>query len=231
MDGSLPRSSCQALAGVRLRTRRGKAHLRMVPIQRVADAGLPTPYGHFRIVAYSAPGGEEHLALILGAVDDGEPVPVRLHSECLTGDVLRSCRCDCGEQLESSLQLLQLQGRGILLYMRQEGRGIGLVNKIRAYAIQDQGFDTVEANIALGLPADMRGYDEAAEMLLDLGVRQVHLLTNNPAKIEGLERHGITVMDRVSVELSPNPSNLDYLRTKREKMGHLLSPSLLAIDD
>ncbi len=203
----------------------------MPSIERVAEADLPTEYGQLRVIAYQAPGENAHLALVLGSVDGGEPVLVRLHSECLTGDVLRSCRCDCGGQLEGSLQLLQQQGRGILLYMRQEGRGIGLVNKIRAYAIQDQGYDTVEANLALGLPEDMREYQQAAEMLLDLRVRQVRLLTNNPAKIQGLQRHGITVTERVALQVSPNASDLGYLETKREKMGHLLPSTLLLADD
>jgi GTP cyclohydrolase II len=167
------------------------------------------------------PEHKEHVALTLGAIDGGGPVLVRAHSECLTGDVLGSSRCDCGEQLEGSLRFLQQQGRGILLYLRQEGRGIGLANKISAYALQEQGLDTVEANLALGLPEDAREYRVAAEMLLDLGVRRVHLLTNNPAKIAGLERYGVEVVERIPLSMSPNPSNLGYLRTKREKMGHL----------
>jgi GTP cyclohydrolase II len=170
---------------------------------------------------YDTPEHKEHVALTLGAIDGGGPVLVRAHSECLTGDVLGSSRCDCGEQLEDSLRFLQQQGRGILLYLRQEGRGIGLANKISAYALQEQGLDTVEANLALGLPEDAREYRVAAEMLLDLGVRRVHLLTNNPAKIAGLERYGVEVVERIPLSMSPNPSNLGYLRTKREKMGHL----------
>jgi 3,4-dihydroxy 2-butanone 4-phosphate synthase/GTP cyclohydrolase II len=161
------------------------------------------------------------VALTLGAIDDGEPVLVRAHSECLTGDVFGSSRCDCGEQLADSLRFLQKQGRGALLYLRQEGRGIGLTKKISAYALQEQGLDTVEANLALGLPEDMRDYRVAAEMLLDLGVRRASLLTNNPAKVEGLERHGVEVVERIPLEITPNPLNLEYLRTKREKMGHL----------
>ncbi len=170
---------------------------------------------------YETPERKEHVALTLGAVDDGEPVVVRAHSECLTGDVLGSSRCDCGEQLDDSMRFLREQGRGVLLYLRQEGRGIGLANKISAYALQEHGFDTVEANLALGLPEDMRDYRVAAEMLLDLGVRRVRLLTNNPAKIRDLERHGVEVVERIPLSVSPNPSNLGYLRTKREKMGHL----------
>jgi GTP cyclohydrolase II len=194
----------------------------MMPVtRRVAQAGLPTRYGTFEMFVYDAPEHKEHVALTLGAIDDGEPILVRAHSECLTGDVFGSSRCDCGEQLDKSLRFLQEQGRGVLLYLRQEGRGIGLTKKISAYALQEQGLDTVEANLALGLPEDMRDYQAAAEMLLDLGVRRVRLLTNNPAKIEGLERHGVEVMERVPLGISPNPSNLGYLRTKRAKMGHL----------
>jgi 3,4-dihydroxy 2-butanone 4-phosphate synthase/GTP cyclohydrolase II len=166
------------------------------------------------------------VALTLGVIDEGEPVLVRAHSECLTGDVLGSSRCDCGEQLADSLRLLQQQGRGILLYLRQEGRGIGLTKKITAYALQEQGLDTVEANLALGLPEDMRDYRVAAEMLLDLGVWRARLITNNPAKIEGLELYGIEVVERIPLRMSPNPSNVGYLRTKREKMGHILPQSV-----
>jgi 3,4-dihydroxy 2-butanone 4-phosphate synthase / GTP cyclohydrolase II len=190
--------------------------------QRVARANLPTRYGRFEMFVYDTPEHEEHVALTLGAIDDGRPVLVRVHSECLTGDVFGSSRCDCGEQLAESLRFLQEQGGGVLLYLRQEGRGIGLTRKVSAYALQEQGLDTVEANLALGLPEDMRDYRVAAEMLLDLGVRRACLLTNNPAKIEGLERYGVEVVARIPLGISPNPSNLGYLRTKREKMGHLL---------
>jgi 3,4-dihydroxy 2-butanone 4-phosphate synthase / GTP cyclohydrolase II len=193
----------------------------MPATRRVAKANLPTRYGAFEMFVYDTPEHKEHVALSLGAVDDGEPVLVRAHSECLTGDVLGSSRCDCGEQLDDSLRYFREQGRGVLLYLRQEGRGIGLARKISAYALQEQGFDTVEANLALGLPEDARDYRVAAEMLFDLGVRRVRLLTNNPAKIEGLERHGVEVVERIPLEIAPNPSNLGYLRTKREKMGHL----------
>jgi 3,4-dihydroxy 2-butanone 4-phosphate synthase/GTP cyclohydrolase II len=201
----------------------------MTSIQCVAEARLPTRYGPFRLLIYTAPDRKEHLALTVGIVDDGKPVLVRLHSECLTGDVFGSCRCDCGEQLEDSLAFLQRQGCGVLLYIRQEGRGIGLTNKIRTYALQEQGYDTVEANLALGFPEDLRDYAEAAEILHDLGVRRVRLLTNNPAKIEGLERYGIEVVERLPLQVPPNPANTVYLRTKREKMGHLLAPSDLSI--
>ena len=194
--------------------------------RRVARATLPIRYGTFEMFVYATPEYKEHVALTLGVIDDGEPVLVRAHSECLTGDVLGSSRCDCGEQLADSLRLLQQQGRGILLYLRQEGRGIGLTKKITAYALQEQGLDTVEANLALGLPEDMRDYRVAAEMLLDLGVWRARLITNNPAKIEGLELYGIEVVERIPLRTSPNPSNVGYLRTKREKMGHILPQSV-----
>jgi 3,4-dihydroxy 2-butanone 4-phosphate synthase / GTP cyclohydrolase II len=197
--------------------------------RRVAQAGLPTRYGTFEMFVYNASDHKEHVALTLGAIDGGDPVLVRAHSECLTGDVFGSSRCDCGEQLDESLRFLQEQGRGVLLYLRQEGRGIGLAKKISAYALQEQGLDTVEANHALGLPEDMRDYRVAAEMLLDLGVRKARLLTNNPAKVEGLQRYGVEVVERVPLGISPNPSNLGYLRTKREKMGHLF-PMAVALE-
>jgi GTP cyclohydrolase II len=194
----------------------------MIPAtRRVAQAHLPTRYGAFEMFVYNTADHKEHVALTLGTIDTGGPVLVRAHSECLTGDVFGSSRCDCGEQLEDSLRFLQENERGVLLYLRQEGRGIGLTKKISAYALQEQGLDTVEANHALGLPEDMRDYRVAAEMLLDLGVRRARLLTNNPAKIEGLQRYGVEVVERVPLRISPNPSNLGYLRTKREKMGHL----------
>jgi GTP cyclohydrolase II len=202
----------------------------MSATRRVARASLPTHYGTFEMFVYDAPGRKEHVALTLGAIDDGGgPVLVRVHSECLTGDVFGSSRCDCGEQLDDSLRYLQEQGRGVLLYLRQEGRGIGLTKKISAYALQEQGLDTVEANLALGLPEDMRSYRVAAEMLLDLGVWRARLLTNNPAKIEGLERHGVEVVERVPLGISPKPSNVGYLQTKREKMGHVF-PMPMALE-
>jgi GTP cyclohydrolase II len=189
--------------------------------RRVAQASLPTRYGRFQMFVYETPEHKEHVALTLGAIHDCGSVLVRAHSECLTGDVLGSSRCDCGEQLADSLRFLQEERCGILLYLRQEGRGIGLAKKISAYALQEQGLDTVEANLALGLPEDMRDYRVAAEILLDLGVSRVRLLTNNPAKIEGLERYGVEIVERIPLRMAPNPSNLGYLRTKREKMGHL----------
>ena len=189
--------------------------------RRVAETQLPTRYGEFRCIVYSMPDGTEQIALLAGAVDENEPTTVRLHSECLTGDVFGSLRCDCGEQLADSLRFLQADGHGILLYLRQEGRGIGLFNKIRAYALQEQGFDTIEANTMLGFPEDARDYRYAAEMLLDLGIREVRLMTNNPAKITGLELHDIHVVERIPLEVMPNPANHHYLHTKVTKMGHL----------
>jgi 3,4-dihydroxy 2-butanone 4-phosphate synthase/GTP cyclohydrolase II len=197
----------------------------MLSIRRVARAGIPTSHGDFEMFVYEAADRKEHVALFTGfepgTLDENETLLVRLHSECLTGDVFGSRRCDCGEQLEESMRLLREQERGVLLYLRQEGRGIGLANKISAYALQERGLDTVEANHALGLPEDARDYRVAAEMLLDLGVRRINLLTNNPAKIEGLGRHGVEVVERVPLRVLAKPSNVGYLRTKREKMGHL----------
>ena len=195
--------------------------------RRLARTNLPTRFGTFEVFVYDSAERKEHVALTLGVVDDGEPVLVRAHSECLTGDVFGSSRCDCGEQLDHSLRLLGEQGRGVLLYLRQEGRGIGLANKISAYALQERGLDTVEANHALGLPEDARDYRVAAEMLLELRVRRAAVLTNNPAKIEGLRSHGIEVVERLPVRVEPNPFNFAYLQTKREKLGHLLPSSVL----
>ena len=203
---------------------------KMPSIRRVARAGLPTSHGSFELFVYEALDGKEHVALTTGLgsespKEDG-PVLIRLHSECLTGDVFGSRRCDCGGQLEESMRLLREQGRGVLLYLRQEGRGVGLSNKISAYALQDEGLDTVQANLALGLPEDARDYSVAAEMLLDLGVYRAVVLTNNPAKVEGLRSHGVEVVERLPVQVEPNPLNIRYLRTKEEKLGHLF-PSLL----
>ncbi len=198
----------------------------MHSIRRVARAGIPTQHGGFEMFVYEAADRKEHVALFTGfepgTPDEKEPPLVRLHSECLTGDTFGSLRCDCGKQLEESMRLLHGQGRGVLLYLRQEGRGIGLANKISAYALQEEGLDTVQANLALGLPDDARDYRVAAEMLLDLGVRRAAVLTNNPAKIEGLRRHGVEVVERLPVRVEPNLFNVSYLQTKREKLGHLI---------
>ena len=192
-------------------------------IQRVAEASLPTKYGDFLAIAYkSAIDPDEHVALIRGELDGDESVLTRVHSECLTGDVFHSLRCDCGEQIDLAMKAIAEEGRGVFLYMRQEGRGIGLHNKIKAYALQDQGMDTVEANEALGFESDIRDYGIGAQILADLGVRNIRLLTNNPRKVIGLEGYGLQVVETVPVLCKPNPKNRRYLETKREKMGHIL---------
>lgn len=201
----------------------------MVSVRRSTSTGLPTRYGDFRLLLYSAPDAKEHMALVAGpleALGGEEPVMVRIHSECLTGDLFGSRRCDCGQQLDQSLRTLASMGRGVLLYLRQEGRGIGLTRKIEAYKLQEQGLDTVEANLALGLPEDAREYGVAAGILADLGACRVRLLTNNPDKVTGLERHGIEVVERLPLLVTPNAANLRYLETKRDRMGHLLGASL-----
>ncbi|MFP5247849.1 MAG: GTP cyclohydrolase II [Thermoanaerobaculia bacterium] len=190
--------------------------------QRTTSARLPTQYGEFLANVFEDPdSGMHHVALALGTIDDGEPVLTRVHSECLTGDVLGSLRCDCGPQLHLALERIAEQQRGLLLYLRQEGRGIGLFNKVCAYALQDQGLDTVEANEHLGFPADAREYHIAVSMLRELGVREVRLLTNNPRKLEGLRRSGVNVVERVPLVVAPTADSEGYLRTKQEKMGHL----------
>ena len=192
-------------------------------VDRVADASLPTDCGDFRIVAYeNTLTHEQHVALVKGEVAGPEPVLVRVHSECLTGDVFGSRRCDCGHQLTRAMELIAEEGRGVILYMRQEGRGIGLHNKVRAYALQDQGLDTVEANERLGFPADLRDYGIGAQILVDLGIQKIRLLTNNPTKVAGLEGHGLSVVERVPLVIPPNPLNHFYLMTKKDRMGHLL---------
>jgi 3,4-dihydroxy 2-butanone 4-phosphate synthase/GTP cyclohydrolase II len=190
-------------------------------IYRSGSARLPTSLGEFAVTVYRDSEGKEHLALCMGSLD-GAPPLVRLHSECLTGDVFGSVRCDCGDQLRAALRQIAHEGRGLLLYLRQEGRGIGLANKIRAYALQDEGMDTVEANLHLGFPADGRSYTDAAAILNDLGLSSVRLITNNPAKVKGLEGSGISVAERVSFQIRPRAENHTYLRTKASKMGHLL---------
>ncbi len=192
-------------------------------VTKVAEAEMPTEFGEFKIVGYqNVVDGKEHIALIKGSWTADEPVLVRVHSECLTGDVFHSMRCDCGLQLDAAMKRISEDGKGVLLYMRQEGRGIGLLNKIRAYALQEQGMDTVQANEALGFQPDARDYGIGAQILADLGAHKMRLLTNNPTKRVGLESYGLEVVERVPIEVAHNDRNIDYMRTKKTKMGHLL---------
>lgn len=192
-------------------------------VERVVETRLPTRYGLFQCIGYrSAVDRDQHVALVLGDVGNGDPVLVRVHSECLTGDVFGSLRCDCGDQVQMALRSIQHAGRGALIYIRQEGRGLGLHNKLRAYALQDTGLDTVEANLALGFAADLRDYGIGAQILVDLGIKDMRLMTNNPRKIVGLEGYGLRVVDRVPIIVPPNPDNIRYLETKRDKLGHII---------
>lgn len=193
-------------------------------IARQSEAKLPTKYGEFEIYAYQHEfTGEHHVALAMGDVSDGEPVLCRIHSECLTGDVFGSIKCDCGQQLDTAMKRIAEEGRGVIVYMRQEGRGIGLINKIRAYALQDQGHDTIEANIMLGFPVDMREYYESKQIFDDLGISQLRLMTNNPLKIESLEKYGLQITERVPLQMEAYSEDEEYLKTKQEKMHHLLN--------
>jgi 3,4-dihydroxy 2-butanone 4-phosphate synthase/GTP cyclohydrolase II len=201
-------------------------------IERVVETGLPTGFGDFRVVGYrSLVDDKHHVALVKGEVDGKDDVLVRVHSECLTGDVFHSLRCDCGEQLESALSMIEAEGQGVLLYLAQEGRGIGLLNKLKAYKLQEEGLDTVDANLKLGLPADLRDYGIGAQILVDLGLSSIRILTNNPKKIRGLEGYGLSVSAQIPIQHMPNPHNEAYLRAKKERMGHTLHHQGLALDE
>jgi 3,4-dihydroxy 2-butanone 4-phosphate synthase / GTP cyclohydrolase II len=201
-------------------------------VERVVATRLPTAFGDFEVVGYrSLVDDKHHVALVKGEVDGTDDVLVRVHSECLTGDVFHSLRCDCGEQLESALAMIENEGRGVILYLAQEGRGIGLLNKLRAYKLQEEGLDTVDANLRLGLPADLRDYGIGAQILVDLGLSSIRILTNNPKKIRGLEGYGLSVTEQIPIVHTPNPHNENYLRAKAERMGHTLHHQGLPLDE
>jgi 3,4-dihydroxy 2-butanone 4-phosphate synthase / GTP cyclohydrolase II len=201
-------------------------------VERVVETRLPTAFGEFNAVGYrSLVDHKHHVAMVKGEVAGKDDVLVRVHSECLTGDVFHSLRCDCGEQLESALAMIEREGEGVLLYLAQEGRGIGLLNKLRAYKLQEDGLDTVDANLKLGLPADLRDYGIGAQILVDLGLTSIRILTNNPKKIIGMEGYGLSVADQIPIQSVPNPHNEAYLKAKRERLGHTLHHQGLALDE
>jgi 3,4-dihydroxy 2-butanone 4-phosphate synthase/GTP cyclohydrolase II len=192
-------------------------------IERDVDVDMPTEFGHFRLVAYKQTSTQEiHLALVKGSWTKDEPVLVRVHSSCVTGDIFGSCRCDCGKQLHTAMEIVEREGKGVVLYMKQEGRGIGLLNKLRAYKLQENGMDTVEANIRLGFDMDERDYGVGAQILRDLGITKIRLLTNNPKKRVGLMGYGLEIVENVPIEIPPNPHNERYLKTKRDRLGHTI---------
>ncbi|CEQ09870.1 GTP cyclohydrolase II [[Clostridium] sordellii] len=193
-------------------------------VERVVEVNMPTRYGDFKMYGFiNKLNGEHHVALVKGEIDENEPVLVRVHSECLTGDALGSLRCDCGDQYDAAMKKIAKEGKGILLYMRQEGRGIGLINKLKAYDLQDQGYDTVEANLMLGFPADMRDYGIGAQILKNLGVRRLRIMTNNPRKLNGLRGYDIEIVERISIQMNHNEKNEFYLKTKQDKLQHMLN--------
>jgi len=201
-------------------------------VERVVATKMPTAFGEFTVIGYrSMVDDKHHVAMVKGEVSGKEDVLVRVHSECLTGDVFHSLRCDCGEQLESALSMIEAEGEGVLLYLAQEGRGIGLLNKLKAYKLQEEGYDTVDANLKLGLPADLRDYGIGAQILVDLGLSSIRILTNNPKKIHGLQGYGLSVSEQVPIEHMPNPHNAEYLRVKAERMGHTLHHQGLNLDE
>ena len=204
-------------------TGNGNAAAPCAGVERLAEANLPTEFGLFRIIGFkSLATGEEFPVLVKGTLDEDTPALVRIHSQCLTGDVFHSLKCDCGRQLDRAMKLIQDEGLGVIIYQQQEGRGIGITNKIRAYELQDAGQDTVEANLSLGFEADLRQYECCVDILKQLGLRRIRLMSNNPEKIAAVKQAGIEIVERVSIEVEPNETSLGYMKTKKEKMGHLL---------